>query len=375
MGSFNTSCFASQQIIAPGDPCYIIPVSQEHGFEKTPLLFRGEVQERYSALSEPCYPNALWSPYGAPIEGKYADYGEFTVLDTLSNRVRLLSYICELMSNSAVAGAGVQPVKAAEAPERKTVEDDELGTMVILDLGDDDAERFDLNGFMAEKVPKLYTLLKSGGLNSEVVKGVAFAQIETVWDYLAESMREGLVFASDYSNDVFPIHLAVMHKAAYDNLVAVTAGQKGRDRKLRTQLRAAERILEKVRKSLSTPRPDEEGEARQAMMMAIEIDSLVERELERYGWGGLVNPSEYFEVSLSLAGMDWQGSGVEDVLARLKPVLDTRYAMGALDYLNLRIIPQTYAGQDYVNEIGKAYAKFVAATSASVCAGRPDEDE
>ena len=42
LGSFNTSCCASRQTIAPGDKCWIIPISQQGTFEPVRLMHKGK---------------------------------------------------------------------------------------------------------------------------------------------------------------------------------------------------------------------------------------------------------------------------------------------------------------------------------------------
>jgi hypothetical protein len=50
----------------------------------------------------------------------------------------------------------------------------------------------------------------------------------------------------------------------------------------------------------------------------------------------------------------------------VQPMLDTRYIMAGLESMNLRIESVVTTGQDYENELGKAFAKFVRSTSSVV---------
>ena len=73
MGSFNMRCFASGQIIGPGDPYWVIPIKRELTYSARKLTVRGESKERYGTSASFCYPGSYWAPVSGPILLRYED--------------------------------------------------------------------------------------------------------------------------------------------------------------------------------------------------------------------------------------------------------------------------------------------------------------
>lgn len=97
MGSFNTTCMASQQTIAPGDNCYVLPIS------KAP----------WQDLN---YPHGFWTPVGNFLSGTYADYGRVMLDETAINSARLLQFAQTLYDTEAGVGANFKELIDQQMP-------------------------------------------------------------------------------------------------------------------------------------------------------------------------------------------------------------------------------------------------------------------
>jgi hypothetical protein len=92
-----------------------------------------------------------------------------------------------------------------------------------------------------------------------------------------------------------------------------------------------------------------------------------ERGLSQVDTGGLRSSVQrHLENELSL----------DALFEKALPFMKDRYALSALETLNLYLSPMVYAGQDYSNDIGTMYTRFVLDVSAAVNLGRNrDEDD
>ena len=337
MGCFNLTCFASQQTIAPGDKCQVLPILQERGYRPVEGTYGSKPFELYGIASSTCYPHAYWAPYGGFIEAEYDDYGQVTLLDTPTNRLRLCDLFSQLQSDAVTVSEGEN--QCHDVP-------------------------YDFAAFLAAETPGLLAYLSARGrvpTTSEF-----FGELEAAWNYVWERHQEHRLVGVDYSDVLRPLQFAIMHQASFDALVSkVNQLRTWRDESL------AQRDVFEAMMAKTLDKLPGEGQLREAVTDFLWFQ--LERELERIGqFEGLTYPGESAVLADAVAEFLLKKLDREGLFQALKPLLDARYVMSGLNMLNLRITPIVTASQDYSNEIGAAYAQFIASVSAVVTQGRRD---
>lgn len=117
MGSFNTTCFATRQTIAPGDGVVLFPIYQFLGHASTPVVVvnsdsRTEVNAR--GPDQFIYPDALWKPLGCALKGHYDDCGTFVLDSGDFNREQLLALHDILNTQACYTPKGSNPYHEKE---------------------------------------------------------------------------------------------------------------------------------------------------------------------------------------------------------------------------------------------------------------------
>lgn len=117
MGSFNTTCFATRQTIAPDDGALIFPVVKVNGYASIPVVqhFQGEKLnfEAYGP-TDFIYPNALWHPMGFAFRATYDDYGNFNLEKSSFNRKQLYMFYRRLKDWACHTPKGSNPYHEKE---------------------------------------------------------------------------------------------------------------------------------------------------------------------------------------------------------------------------------------------------------------------
>lgn len=336
MGSFNTTCFASQQTIAPGDVCVVVPIIQRSTYKPAEGTFRGQPVRLHGITSSTCYPTAFWRPAGGFFDATYDDYGRFTLLESPANLRRLVSFLRYVLGNTPKV---------------------ELGENQYHDLA------FDFPAFLAEKAPELDAWLATERNKKQGQEpydaALLFKQAHECWDYVWEVGAEHRLFATSYGGNLVPLEFAVMHRAAYDVLVAQAEDMRGWDDAPMQQRVFFDRLFDKAASHSNIG--DEPA------MQAVWFNSSLRQELQAMGhFEGISYPDES-ELLRDVSRDFLAGKLDKDQLFELlKPQLDARYAITSLLALNIKVTPMVYAGQDYDNAIGRNYAKFIRAASAAV---------
>lgn len=327
MGSFNTTCFASQQTISEGNDCVVIPILQSSTYEEVKGTARGKPFSGYGIANSNCHLDSFWQPMGAPLQARYADYGRFELLETEQNRKALYDFIAQLCASSMNAPA--------------------------------------LRSFMQEDAPVAAAhFFREDG----APRGPApdFDELFQCWNFVADQMSDYKLFCEQLHPSIQrPVALAVMHTRTFEALV--TLHQVGK-----TYRGESMDMLEVIKRAL--------GQAFERVGKYKEMEPSVKPKMLDY-----VAKSSFGE-QLKYIGND-QGRSMpgegdiyealqeqgplesispESLLELLRPTLRTRYAYAALDSMNLRFSPMVYAGQDYSNEMGRRYAGFVHMVSQQV---------
>ena len=340
MGSFNTTCFASQQTIAPGDPCVVIPLFRNAAH--TPLSGRhAAVTFALQGLGDSnCYVNAYWRPCAPLMAAKYADYGRVRFDDTLDNRQAFVYFLCWILR---------QGVKV------------EQGENQYHDVP------FDLPAFMSQSAPELLSMLSpavTGKPRHDWSDGKLFAQCVASMDYIWEVAHAHRLFALRMA-DAQPVQFGVLHRAAHDELIERVSKLTGWHDAPLEQHALIGRMLAEVDKEF-------EREVDLTDERTVRIFQQAGREhLHSVGSGGVHTiPNE--GLALNAIAVPYRDKRLDaaGVHSLLKPSMDMRYVLMGLEMLNLKLSPMVYASQDYDNEIGREYASFVQATCVKVTAGR-----
>lgn len=358
MGSFNTTCFASNQTIAPGDRCYILPILESHTSRPVDIKLGDKEFQRYGSANQTCYPDSFWRPFGGFIKAKYDDCGSVELLDTPVNRQRLVYFFFQLSN------------RAAAIPQGKNRYHD---------------VPFEFTSFLETKAPELNEMLKF--LRGESVQGkpniessTLFAELTTAWEYAADAISEFRLFASDREKYPFQVQLTVMHETAFKNLIQLLESEKNFkgepldqrsffDRNIGAYLGNVRECIVKLQEALKDDIPaDKRKELLRLLQEGVQrSEILLDGGLSRMAeLNGNAHPAEMFETSGLLSRYTSGKTNLDEFFEELKPTLNSRYVLAALELLNVHISPMSYASQDYSNSIGKEYARFVSATRAVV---------
>jgi hypothetical protein len=179
MGSFNTSCFVTQQIIKPDDAVVLFPIFQEKGGAVDVVPDPGQpliTASHPQFTSSTCHQTAFWEYGGPTLEATYADYGRFTLLNTPQNIAHLTSFFESLHSNLCE----VKP-------------------------GDNDCHDHPL------RFRDLF----------DPIKTYSFAELSEIWETLSEMIHESRLFVRKlgYVNDIRPLAFAVVHTSTFRHTI------------------------------------------------------------------------------------------------------------------------------------------------------------
>jgi len=342
MGSFNMSCFASQQTIAPGDLCRVLPIVQKSSYEDI-LVSKGN--QKHAVLGHThstCYYDSFWSPIGNFIAAKYDDYGCIELqLDEMARH-----YLVGLFNEIRQRGWST-----------------EQGDNEHHDLG------FDFATFLANEAPGMVPVLDGAESTNGWLHGTQDAEFALCWDYIWKVAQKHRLFMSDYKGRPRVFDFALIHEDAYAELVETESQGTDWDGMplqpeavLRAALGSARTLAGERVAKMDSGLPDMGG-----WFMG---DRIREKLSRADGVGHSIGgPTSSLVSQLCEACWKKELSDVE-FIDRCLPLLKDRYALAGLTRLNLRITPAVSAGQDYDNSEGRAYAKFVEKVSSAVTRGR-----
>lgn len=107
MGSFNTSCFVTKQVIIPGNKVILFPigaiVQSNNRFNKICINDNEICSETHAVTFNGIIGiNQTWDILSMPLMAIYNDYGSFTIIETEENVQHLLMFFKFLYSNAIV---------------------------------------------------------------------------------------------------------------------------------------------------------------------------------------------------------------------------------------------------------------------------------
>ena len=351
MGSFNTTCFATNQIIAEHDKCRVLPIFQSSTFSSMDAT-RGDRNEKlFGASNSRSHPTAYWEPAGAWIAAAYSDYGTFVPELSARNRPKLLTFFFEVAKRSPLIAQGENPSRDMSVDFASFVKDQAPGIQAA----------FDAQHRYSQSV-----VVTDDSLDTEILK---------CWTYLEEPICQGRVFLPNSSQGFRPVQLSVIHERSYVSLVALTSDEKDWDGNSLLPTEFLSRTIAQCRalaEEYMVAFAKEQDQVRPGLRAWSFADSF------RGALGSLDSSNRYprgvesyFLRELSVQLFEGKISENE-FIADFTPWLLDRYALTGLDSMNLQIAPMRYSGQDYSNESGQRYAKFVASVSTQVTRERND---
>lgn len=367
MGSFNTSCFASHQTIAPREKCYVIPIIQRHGFDPVDVTHEEKTTQEWGLTDSTCYPNGFWRVLSGFIEATYNDYGRVLVTNTPRNAYLLFHLFSTLYKSVGVVAQGNNPYH--DVP-------------------------YNLPQFIAEKTPLLHTMLGEKGSNAGTPdRDALFEELVKVWDYTWEVAQEQRLFAASRNGGgLRPVQFAVLHTESYTRLVDIASQGHSWDGTPFEPRARVEALLKKATAEMDEFFAEElkdlmaEHNAGPTEELSRE---LAELEISKR----LMTVSQFFEGFSRIASFESGFSllemglrpkvkqhfenklSLDEFFEKILPFLKDRYAMNALESLNLHLTPMVYTTQDYSNDIGTAYTRFVQEVSRAVNLGRDRDEE
>lgn len=332
MGSFNTTCFVSQQTIVPGAEALIFPIRKQASDSPVSIVLGDKETSQYGHTHSTCYATAFWRYAGPVIKGRYDDYGKFDLLETPSNTSNLLAFFKYLYNNSF------------ETKE---------GENTCHDLGVD---------FRILYNPK--------------VKEYGFGELFEIWDKVWEVAQEQRFFVRnyDYEDDPRSLGFAVMHHKAAEYLINAVNDMESWDNASYEQRGYFKRYMQnRLSRVMSIMDKPGRESAEIYEFFGIQASSL-----NGFGVGDQARISSHYDhfdpvvsaVENYCGSEQFNGELSEEFMDSLfeifKDDIDHRYIHTGLDMFNLKLSPMVYASQDYSNVIGKSYAKMIASVSELV---------
>jgi hypothetical protein len=339
MGSFNTTCFVSNQTIASGDKCRVIPIVQQATYQPVSLTWKGNSEDIYGVSHSTCYSTAFWKPAADVIPAEYDDYGQVKILFSPLSRAKLMSFFREVLEKCPVVAQGEN--KYHDQP-------------------------FDFSAFLSQKAPHLSArFAQDKDIKPLTQLDELDVELTACWDYIFEVASEHRLFICNYQGVPRPLQFAVMHEVAYEALIAETANQKTWDGVSCEQTTFLQHAVQKA-KEVTQKYAENNFDMRDFWFSNAFREALAYFNRE----GSYTSPLELVMVPKMVEKYYANEITENQFIERLLPQLNDRYALAALEEFNLKLSPMVYAGQDYQNQIGSAYAKFVSGISAKVSRGR-----
>ena len=334
MGSFNMRCFASGQIIGPGDPYWVIPIKRELTYSARKLTVRGESKERYGTSASFCYPGSYWAPVSGPILLRYEDCGSGKLVHSRANVLWLWVLFHTLLEHSAVCEKG--------SNEYHDYEFDFIEFVKTNNLADHFRGPIALEALGAREF---------------------FNQSALWWDYFSERVLENRVFLA-YGSRAFepqPVSFALVHGRAMDALMsrALACEQGGH-----TPPRAAfEKVVRDSRALLT-------GEETDKAVFNFSFKNLLYNLLRNYAEDlGHVYGGFWLKVIDTVTDPGPQ-LDVDKLYHKYREHLEFGAFLNTLDSLALQFEPYRYGSQDYENSTGRAYAEFVCEVERAIASGK-----
>src|ERR1035437_170793 len=323
MGSFNTTCFVTQQTISERNPCYIFPIKQNSGYNGVKLTRGDKSAVGSSVASSTCYSDCFWKPVGGFIKATYADYGQVEIDFTDEENKKKVNALFKELSRE----------------------------VFVTHVGENECHDVLFNISDCKEKP-----------------------IQEIWEYLwTAAVHELRVFMIPYQdNSPRQFTFAIISEQAYDyllNSIETSKNYNGISNSRNTAIDGFSAAIEARMADFDTPDKHEgkyaEGGKGYDSMRSHIASEVIRRAIE--GCSNVHIPFYLLDDSYSFSEeVLKEGKLSDENKAKVKSLMEFGYIMLGLDDMNIKISPMVYSGQDYSNAIGKAYAKMIKTVSAQI---------
>ena len=376
MGSFNTSCFVSNQVIAPQDICRIVPIVQSSTYNDVVLQFADKSMASLRGIANStCYADCYWKPLSGFIPAEYDDYGQFKLIFSPKTRRDLLSFFHDVYTKCPTVLQG----------------DNEYHDLP-----------FDFAQFLSTDAPDIHKIFtkksaSSSNVNDELVSDEPVrdltlntgldAQLTACWNYIFKVASKHRLFIY-HSQTLRPLQFAVMHEVAYESLIETSSSGENWEGEpmaissfLKRTLKEARAQGEDAMKRFGKKTDSKESLPGTAESSVQTLDNsfyfewamadTLRSSLERISGNCRLGNSrqEYQLLSKLCKGIATGAVSDDEFVERTSFLVADRYAIAGLECFGIRFSPMVYSGQDYSNEEGQAYVRFVEKISAKVTRG------
>lgn len=341
MGSFNVSCVMSHQTIKEDDNVYLLPISQATTYNPVDMKYidhKGNetTYNQYSFANSNCYADAYWQNAGPIIQGIYNDYGKFTLIDNDYNNTNLKILFNYLYNNS---------LKVSE------------GSNSTHDIAFDMKQLYD---------PK---------------EKYSFNALEYIWDEMWTAMYKHRIFVIE-NKAVKPFAFTTIHSAAVQYCLDY---YKDPEKLIIHSIN--EDYQEFIKPMLESLSKNESKEGNYYFMINIDRLSRLENihtcQSSDRGLAYLYSqnsslPENKFEDSKEVRELllnYYKSNPKSNIIGEMEsnilikkylPLLEHKIILGAMEDLNVKLAPTSYAGQDYDNYGGNAYLKMIRAVNKTI---------
>jgi hypothetical protein len=313
MSSFNVSCGLTHQTISPTDDCLILFVKQAYStYVQGEAL--GENMKGIGTIQNISEPDAYWLPHGKLLHVEYEGDGYFNLLDKNETFDNAYDIVRDFFN---------------------------IGLVVDADPTDPNSMEFDFVMMIEKNCPNLYLELL---IMEDAVKAdpnLIFEELNTALSYIQTFSRIGQLYYPNHQNKLISMLTFPIHEHAYEKMLDKISEIKREDGFDNTIRGKVESLLDDIDRAIAMGTPDDVSSVEhlhtsmpssEVKIFNVIIKKLIEGKQTIDTDHGVRIFSRYFEESTLLE---------------------------AMEYLNLKIIPQVFSNDDQQNQKGLEYAKLV----------------
>lgn len=334
MGSFNMECFASKRIIKPGDICYLMAIYQQKGYSQLELSLNNKQTTFESYAASLCYSNCFWAPVRSVIQVKYSDYGNFSFVRSAHNKLQILALFNLL-------NARLYAVKQ--------------GNNQYHEQGIDFQELY------------------------QPSKNYTWEQLEEIWEVFWEVQKSARTIV-DVGSSSRALAFACMHKKAYRYFEEYFQTQEYYTGKTLVQ-KVDEELFEYAQEVFEVLK--EKNQEKRSFKEVCEQDAFLDSIFQKllFSWFGteaywsrvhVSDPQLKVNALKTIYNFIRDNPEATTVSIQCVNKLKQNFHLGYCAYVvytglscfGIKFSPSTFASQDYSNEMGQAYAAFVAAVNS-----------
>jgi len=340
MGSFLYTCMSSNQTIIEEMDVIIMPIVQKTGYRPCKLTKGKKEISAPQAFESNVYANCFWSAAGMYFQGYAEDYGRQVLYDTEKNRISLLILLSMLEKEAYTTEAGENQYHEKGFDFKKIIN-----------------KYKSFNKFFP-KDPKDKEQIKEDTLAS-----LNWNQCLELWEEIHELIMKNQVFVTSYSGEPRQLSLAVTLQDSFDYLSKNFKDSFTYER-FKERFDKEKELIVNMVKDKKTKKAIKEAMSMGRRFFHLSIETSGEATDLRYAtYERYLN--DYYEMSSNPAvftDKNTQEAYFED----LEYIFKFSHFQSALFSYGITISPVIYSGQDYQNDKGSNYSKFVQEMEAKV---------